>query len=231
MMLRNLFLSIIFLWFMFSCKSNSEHGTKNINSVEKILSLLDSRDTIHLLDLSHKKIKDLPDLSKYKVRRLNISHNNLDTLIMKNLPSYLVDLDVSHNKINGGMTFVNIKKEYYGFYKVENNISKFVREINLSDNEFEGVSFLLDETEIKRIIMANNKLYGFQLYFNVDKLTYLDISNNPKLSNIVSFDPSNIDTIKSKNIAIDAILKFIEPPKIIEIKKTCTLEDIFGKKQ
>jgi hypothetical protein len=67
MMLRNRFLSIVFLCFMFSCQSNSAQGNKNAKSVEQILSKLNSRDTIQLLDLSYKNIKELPDLSKFKV--------------------------------------------------------------------------------------------------------------------------------------------------------------------
>jgi hypothetical protein len=136
---------------------------------------------------------------------------------MKNLPTYLVDLDASHNRIKRGMTFVNIKKKFYGAYKVENNISKYIKQIDLSNNEFEGITFLLYETEIERIIISNNKLYRVQLYLNIEKLNYLDVSNNPKFSNMVTFDPANIDTIKSNNIAIDAPLKYIAPPKITKL--------------
>ncbi len=217
MKFKSCFSSILFLCIMFSCKSNSEQGNKNSKTVEHILSKLDMNDTIQLLDLSCKNMEKLPDLSKFKVKKLNISHNNLDTLVMKNLPTYLVNLDASHNKINGGMTFVSIKKELFGRFKVENNISKAIKQINLSNNKIEGVSLIFYEKGIERIIFSNNNLNEIHLYLNDKNLNYLDVSNNPKLSNRVSFDPSKIDTIKSNNIAVDAPLKFINPPVIITI--------------
>lgn len=216
MMLRSHFLSIVFLCFLFSCKSNSVQENKNTKSIEQILSKLDSRDTIQLLDLSYKNIKELPDLSRFKVRKLNISHNNLDTLVMKNLPIYLVDLDVSHNKIKNTFNFV-YAVERFGF-KSKDNISKYIKRINLSYNEIKSVSFLLYKTEIKRIILSNNNLDDVTLYMNGKKLNYLDVSNNPKLSNIGTIDVVKIDTIKNNSIN-DIPLKFIEPPIIREIIK------------
>ncbi|WP_413999282.1 hypothetical protein ACMDB5_01550 [Flavobacterium sp. W1B] len=189
---------------------------KNTKSIEQILSKLDSRDTIQLLDLSYKNIKELPDLSRFKVRKLNISHNNLDTLVMKNLPIYLVDLDVSHNKIKNTFNFV-YAVERFGF-KSKDNISKYIKRINLSYNEIKSVSFLLYKTEIKRIILSNNNLDDVTLYMNGKKLNYLDVSNNPKLSNIGTIDVVKIDTIKNNSIN-DIPLKFIEPPIIREIIK------------
>lgn len=215
-MLRSHFLSIVFLCFLFSCKSNSVQENKNTKSIEQILSKLDSRDTIQLLDLSYKNIKELPDLSRFKVRKLNISHNNLDTLVMKNLPIYLVDLDVSHNKIKNTFNFV-YAVERFGF-KSKDNISKYIKRINLSYNEIKSVSFLLYKTEIKRIILSNNNLDDVTLYMNGKKLNYLDVSNNPKLSNIGTIDVVKIDTIKNNSIN-DIPLKFIEPPIIREIIK------------
>lgn len=214
-MLRNPFLSLIFLCFMFSCTSNSAQGNKNTKSVEQILSKLDSRDTIPLLDLSYKNIKELPDLSRFKVRKLNISHNNLDTLVLKNLPTYLVDLDASHNKIKNTFNFV-YAVERFGF-KLKDNISKYIKQINLSNNEIEGISFLLYKTEIKRIVLSNNNLDNVTLFMNGKKLNYLDVTNNPKLSNIGTIDLVRIDTLKSNSIAIDAPFKFIEPPKITTV--------------
>ncbi|MBA0882575.1 leucine-rich repeat domain-containing protein [Flavobacterium undicola] len=185
--------------------------------MEQILSKLNTRDTIQLLDLSYKNIKELPDLSRFKVRKLNISHNNLDTLNMKNLPNYLVDLDASFNKINDGINFQNIKGTYSQMFKGENNISKYIKRINLSNNEIEGISFIFYEKGIESIVLSNNNLDGVYLYLKYKKLNYLDVSNNPKLSNLVTFDPANIDTVKSNNIAIDAPLKFIEQPQITTI--------------
>lgn len=210
MMLKSHFIFIVFLCFLFACKINSEQGNKNTDSVEQMLSKLNSNDTIQLLDLSYKNIKELPDLSRFKVKKLNISHNSLDTLVMKNLPIYLVDLDASNNKIKNTFNFV-YAVERLGF-EVKNNISKYIKKINLSNNEIKGVSFLLNKTEIKRIVLSNNNLENITFFMPGRKLNYLDVSNNPKLSNISTIDVVIIDTIKSDKNTIP--IKFINPPVI-----------------
>ncbi|MDO3695790.1 hypothetical protein QVZ41_13150 [Wenyingzhuangia sp. chi5] len=178
---------------MLSCTGATAQENKNIKSVEEIISKLNPLDTINLLDLSYKNIIELPDLSKFKVRKLDISHNNLDTLILKNLPKYLVNLDVSHNKL---------KKEYL-FISPKSGCLDYIKQINLSNNEIEviGFSFL---RFIERINVSNNKLHTIGL--SDEKLKYLDISNNKKLSNIVNFFPTDIDTIIRDHIANDAPL-------------------------
>ncbi len=66
-------------------------------------------------------------------------------------------------------------------------------------------------------IVSDNKLNRIYLYLNDEKLNFLDVSNNKELSNMVTFDPTKIDTIKSNNIANDAPLKLIKIKVIRDI--------------
>lgn len=199
--------------FLFSCNSNNAQENKKSQSVEQILSKLNTRDTIQLLDLSYKNIKELPDLSRFKVKKLNISHNDLDTLIMNNLPTYLVDLDASYNKIKNALKF-SFSVDVFGFEELD-NISKYITNINLSNNKIAEVSFLLYKTNIKRIVLSENNLNDIFLYMNGGKLNYLDVSDNPKLSNISTINYVIIEEIKSDKNTIP--IKFINPPKITMI--------------
>lgn len=201
---------LLFVFFLFSCNSNNAQENKKPQSVEQILSKLNTRDTIQLLDLSYKNIKELPDLSRFKVKKLNISHNDLDTLVMKNLPTYLVDLDASYNKIKDRINFVNIV-DGIGF-ELKNNISKCIKSINLSNNKIEDIFLLFYRMEMKQIILSNNKLENITFFMSGRKLNFLDVSNNPKLSSISTIDVVIIDAIKSDKNTIP--IKFINPPKI-----------------
>lgn len=63
---------------------------------------------IPYLDLSHKNLDHIPDLSKLRVKKLNLSHNQITEFKIDSLPQNLESLDLSHNKLLWG---VSIKKE------------------------------------------------------------------------------------------------------------------------
>ena len=76
---------ILLVSLLISCKKKIETKTdlpkqEKEKSVAEILSNLSKTDTILKLDLSHKKLDSLPDLSKFKIIALDLSHNNLDTI-------------------------------------------------------------------------------------------------------------------------------------------------------
>ncbi len=210
----NYFLALAFI-LIISCKASSFQIDKKTGYVEKLLSKLNTNDTIDLLDLSGRSLKEMPDLSKFKVRKLNISNNDIDSLIVNYLPNYLVQLDASNNKIINKLNFIYINN---GLKTFKSNTSKYLKEVNLSNNKIEGATFYLYDTAIDRIILSNNNLQKLILYINKEEINYLDISNNRKFSNIVNFDPKKIHTIKSKNIAINKELKQIKIPIIMENK-------------
>ncbi|WP_072944552.1 hypothetical protein [Flavobacterium granuli] len=101
--------------------------------------------------------------------------------------------------------------ERFGF-EVKNNISKYIKKVNLSNNEINEISFFLYKTEIKEIFLSYNKLENITFFMPGRKLNYLDVSDNPKLSNISTIDVVIIDTIKSDKKTIP--IKFINPPVI-----------------
>ncbi len=201
--MRKIILISFFFYLLFSCKNNIVKINEDYKTVEQILSKCNSNDTIPLLDFSNKKLKTLPDLSKFKVKKLDISNNNLDTLIMKNLPRYLVVLDASNNIIKNGFSFIYTTKKGYSISK--NNISKDIREINLSNNKIEGIAFILYDVKLKRIDLSYNNLKRIEM--NKQKINYLNISNNKNFSNIINFDPKSIDTIIRTKISNDLPLK------------------------
>jgi hypothetical protein len=211
---HNYFLALAFI-IIISCKASSFQIDKNTESVEELLAKLNTNDTINLLDLSGKSLKEMPDLSKFKVRKLNISNNNLDSLIISYLPNYLVQLDASNNKIANPLNFVNVKNIKT---LIKNNTSAYLKEVNLSNNKISVVTFYLYDTDIDKIILSNNNLQKLNLYFKGKKISHLDVSYNTKFSNQVTFDPKKIHTVKSKNIAVNQELKLIKIPIIMEDK-------------
>lgn len=210
----NYFLALAFI-IIISCKVSSFQINKKTESVEKLLAKLNTNDTLDLLDLSGRYIKEMPDLSKFKIRKLNISNNLLDSLLIDKLPNYLIELDASNNYISNNLNFIYVANENK---KLKNNTSKNLKKINLSNNQIIGVSFYMHDTDIDHIVLSNNNLQKLNLYFKGKKISYLDVSNNSKFSNIVSFDPEKIHTIKSKNISVNEELKLIKIPIIMENK-------------
>jgi hypothetical protein len=67
----------------------------------KALRYLHTADTADLIDLSRQGIREMPDLSAYNARTLNISGNSLTgTFPTSRLPRGLRSLDLSHNSID-----------------------------------------------------------------------------------------------------------------------------------
>ena len=67
----------------------------------KALRYLHTADTADLIDLSRQGIKEMPDLSAYNARALNLSRNSLTgTFPTSRLPRGLRSLDLSRNRID-----------------------------------------------------------------------------------------------------------------------------------
>ena len=66
---------------------------------------------------------------------------------------------------------------------------------------------------LKRLAINNNNLESISL--GNEKMDFLDISNNPKLSNEMFFDPKYVDTIIHNNIANNKPLVFYFNKSII----------------
>jgi len=140
-------------------------------------------DTIKHLDLSNKKLKKLPDLSKYFIESLDISSNKIDTLDCKKLPNGLKKINISKNKIKGTVV-----------------LWKILEDINVSKNK---INKLFIAGCPKKVDASKNKLIYIQIEcFSKSKgvIDFVNISDNKNLSNEIAFFPWLVKTILRKNI-------------------------------
>ena len=159
-------------------------------------------------DLSNDSLTAFPDLSRYVIASLDLSLNQLDTIIPERLPLGIERLDMSHNHLKGSL-WIRWKS------------MPTLEELNLSYNSLENIS--VDE-ELCRLIVPYNRLKNIE--FDQSRMRFLDISFNLELSEKVKFNPARIDTVVRKGVANGKPLEFMmfSEPKII----SCTFEDIFG---
>lgn len=197
---------ILFLAFIhFCCQNKHEQkpltkSLKKEKSVSEIIANLNENDTLYKLDLSHKNLDSLPDLSNYKIIELNLSHNNLDTIPINKLPLTLKKLICSNNKLTYFLSR-NYKNCSIPELKPFHNSELNLEEIDLSNNQLKMVSIKvlsLQKNKIlpKKIILANNNLDNLDIN---DNIRYLDVSNNPNLKNEVYFAIEKIDTLLQNN--------------------------------
>lgn len=76
-------------------------NVRNIPELAKLkyLMSLPEDSMMDYFDLSNDSIRKFPDLSKYIIKTLNMSFNQLDTFIEKYLPQRIEKLIISHNKL------------------------------------------------------------------------------------------------------------------------------------
>lgn len=177
-------LFIILAGVFFSCKNTQpqekevKQEIKKISKLETLYSL--PKDSIYdFYDLSNDSIKEFPDLSEYSIKMLDLSNNQIDSLVIKRLPKNIEDLNVSNNKFKG-----------------EVSIDLSLKKMNFSHNK---ITSFYSGKHIAKIILSHNKLE--KVIFNYFDFDFLDISQNPNLSNRVDFYPNRIDTIIYHNIA------------------------------
>jgi len=158
----------------------SEKKSKPINEIlDSIFSLSQS---IEKLDLSQKEMKAMPDLSSYKIKKLNLSNNAIDSFILSRLPSKLEYLNISNNKLKS----ISIKD-------CKSNIDS----IDISYNNLRYVYIRCGGD--KFLNASNNDIKEIHL-FPKEVMGSLNVSNNPNLDNELSFSPKAYDSIVSHNI-------------------------------
>lgn len=195
--MKYIFCIFILLYLSYSCKneryrSNGSNDPIEVDAPTKIkklakLELLKSlsKDSVmDYFDLSNDSISVFPDLSEYTIKSLNLSFNQLDTIMVKYLPKRLEKLDGSNNQLRK----INV------LYKS----LPFLKELNVSYNQIKKIFM---EEPLYRIIASHNDL----IYIDLDhrNIQYLDISFNPHFKSKVSFYPSRIDTIVQEGTADD----------------------------
>lgn len=212
----------IYTWFaliifLISCKKE-EHTIslkpiKKEKSVSEIISELNKSDTILHLDLSHKKLDSLPDLSKFLIKSLDLSYNNLDTIPLSYLPLTLKKLKCTNNNLTQFLAR-NYKNSYIPELKSYHNSDLNLEEIDLSNNQLKNViikTLSIEKNKIlpKKIIVSNNKIENIGVN---DNINYLDISNNPNIKPEVLFDVEKIDTLIQTNNPKKIVTKRLSPP-------------------
>lgn len=208
---------------LISCKKEEKSISKPIvlemrkeKTVGEILSELSTKDTIHHLDLSNKGIDSLIDLSSYKIESLDLSFNNLDTIPLSKLPLTLKKLKCTNNSLNNFGLFYSAKA--LALKKNYNNSTINFEDINLSFNKLKhfNYNFRDEKSNLKKVNVSNNELIQIQL--NAKTLNYINISNNPNLSNIVDFNLKT-DTIIRNNIKNDLPLERDTPMRNFTCEK------------
>lgn len=187
----------------FSCTGKGQRKQPESEIVEEkklskleLLMLLPRDSVMVYYDLSNDSISEFPDLSDYTIKSLDLSHNLLDTVIVNYLPKGIIILDLSYNyfcKIFKLKIDDDWRPDWKKLYE-----ETTLREINLSHNKLTGIDIGFP---LRKIVVSYNDITYIDFsHFNIE---YLDISNNPNLSNVVQFDPYVIDTIIRDNIAND----------------------------
>ncbi|WP_165601850.1 leucine-rich repeat domain-containing protein [Chryseobacterium contaminans] len=164
------------------------------DKLENITKNLKSGNVYEELDLSNLNLEVIPDLSKYTIKKLDLSHNNITKFKSDLLPLALEKLNISHNKIDSALTIQKIE-----------NCKKFnLKELNVSFNKIQSISI---SCNLHTLEVNNNDIKYLDIS---DKyLNYLDVSNNPRFSNIVQFNPNVVKTLKRENIASDSPLEYV----------------------
>ncbi|EFI40265.1 putative adenylate cyclase [Bacteroides sp. 3_1_23] len=177
---------IVFL-FLLSCQSGSKKKTVECVSIKELTKLeqlfLLPQDSIMVeYDLSNDCIVSFPDLSSYTIKTLNLSNNLLDTFIAAYLPKELEKLNLSHNRYRGIL-----------------NIEEFIPDLQELDISYNKLRTIEVGKPLYRLILSHND-FGVIL-LNHKNLRYLDVSYNSRLTQEVSFEPTQIDTVVREGVA------------------------------
>ena len=164
------------LLLLFSCKraQESQPVPEELTKLERLYRIRPD-SVMKSYDLSNDSLTEFPDLSKYVISSLDLSHNLLDTIIPERLPLGIERLNVSHNRLKGGL---RLRRK---------TLIPTLKELNVSYNNLDELYVY----EVLRIIASYNNIKAMNISYTTQ---YLDISYN-KLSGAVSFDPEMIDTI------------------------------------
>ena len=181
-----------------SVKVKQGNNVRKISKLEK-LRRLPKGSVISCCVLSNDNIRSFPNLSAYTIKSLNLSHNQLDTIILTHLPKGLVKLDLSYNHFEKDIRLYfpksdKAKQKGHGRYPL--------KEIDLSHNQIKRISIGIP---LRKIVVSHNHLTFIN--FSHGNIQYVDISYNPNLSNEVDFVPEEVDTILREGISNDKPLE------------------------
>ena len=72
---------------------------QNNKRLEEITENLKSGQIYDEINLSYLHLTEMPDLSAYSIKKLNLSYNDIVKFMQEFLPSQLENLNISHNRI------------------------------------------------------------------------------------------------------------------------------------
>lgn len=179
---------ILACFLLLSCQVDKKSKVVDVSVSGKMtklerLYLLSHDSILQSYDLSNDSITHFPNLSKYTINNLDLSGNLLDTLIIDFLPKKLERLNLSYNY-------------YKGKVKIYENTLPDLKELDISHNELEVIVIF---EPLQRIILSCNN-FGL-ISLNHEHLHYLDVSYNSRLTQEVSFEPTQIDTVVREGVA------------------------------
>ena len=179
---------VLTCFLLLSCQVDKKSKVVDVSVSGKMtklerLYLLSHDSILQSYDLSNDSITHFPNLSKYTINNLDLSGNLLDTLIIDFLPKKLERLNLSYNY-------------YKGKVKIYENTLPDLKELDISHNELEVIVIF---EPLQRIILSYNN-FGI-ISLNHEHLHYLDVSYNSRLTQEVSFEPTQIDTVVREGVA------------------------------
>lgn len=201
----------------------------------KELRKVSPRTKIDFCDLSHQNLTRMPDFTKYKIRYLDLSHNDLREFDSRRLPKEVEFLNVSNCKIGypyrgtlpitRNKTYVEpllyvadtkLKELVCTHNRIEViNIPKTVVRLDASYNRLREIMVCLPEPPKKK--PTDIKSGGN--YTVENSLRYLNVSHNPDFDSIQRFNIETIDTIISTNAARGAKIRKSKSPFIFYFRE------------
>lgn len=174
------------------CKNNNYYSLDLKNLDLKIFPHIPShvKSKVKHLFIGDNILEIIPDLSDYMcLETLDICHNNITNI--NNLPSNLIELSCSHNKLKSLPLLKNIKRLDCAHNELT-SIPQY-QNIEVLNCSFNKLTELPLSNTLKKLIADNNEITKINKY---DTLEYLHISNNmlshlPDLNLLCDFICSN----------------------------------------
>ena len=164
-----------------SCTHPEAAQDKSLSKLERLHHVRPD-SVMDYYDLSGDSLKEFPDLSRYVIRSLDLSHNQLDTFVPRYLPTGLEKLNLSYNRLEGKLEI----------HKLD---VPMLEELDVSHNSL--LEFFCRKP-LRRLILAHNML-DYNVWVSVSQ--YLDVSYNTYFCPHLLFDSASIDTIVSEGLA------------------------------
>ncbi|KAJ8925645.1 hypothetical protein NQ315_009490 [Exocentrus adspersus] len=166
-------------------------------SYNDLENVLDFKPPLFLtfVNLSYNCIKMIPNLSEFwSITDLDLSHNEIEKIDGLESLAYLTNLNLSHNKIMALENLNNLRLQHLILHHnhIDSNIveddpvefvtMKFIRTVNLSQNNISSLEMFKNAGNIEVIDIFNNNVSDLlELYYlrNLRYLSRLNLKNNP----------------------------------------------------